>query len=703
MSGGTDIRVLIVSTAPAVTGELRDALSSDADAAFTIETADSARDAIVALRRLPSDVTLVYIGDGDAAAMDDLRLVASTTIDTALIAVTSNPDEVVAACAFAQGSQECLVRGTDDLSPARLARAIRNGLARSAHDSSRPLATLIELASDAILTMNRDLVITRFNRAAERLYGWKAGEVVGKPALILVPPEEHAEQTAFVNRVFAGESIDAFEISRTMRDGRKVIMSMSGSPIVDAIGDVLEACLIIRDVTEEVNARLRLAEQQHLFESSQAAGRIGSWAVDRMTGRMDWSLEQFHQLRRDPALGTATLDELLEMVHQDDREEVRNSFYGDASFSFEARFIPHPDDVRILRVRGEYIPREDGKPGRLLGITQDVTEERAELAARQSAEERLRRGFEEALIGMVIFDMDSKPVYVNNALCEIFGRTEDELLGHRFQEFTHPEDLGDDIPVIEALLSGGQKHHVREKRYIHADGHTIWAEVAVSLITNPDGSPLHMVGQIQDITERHELVEQLRQMADHDPLTGLLNRRAFGRELSAHLTRSERYGAPGGLLMFDLDNFKLHNDTHGHSAGDEMLIAIADGLRRRLRASDVTGRLGGDEFAVLLPNADAARARYVTQSLLNLIRIIAVRVRSATPRPAGDDDGADTPRAEVAVSASIGLLCLERQAVWTPEGALRAADEALYQAKRAGRNCIAEWAPEAESFIPASD
>ena len=359
---------------------------------------------------------------------------------------------------------------------------------------------------------------------------------------------------------------------------------------------------------------------------------------------------------------------------------MQSAFNQQEGFSFEARFIADPNDVRMLQVRGEYIPREDGSPGRLLGITQDVTEERAEQVARLRVEEQLRRSFEEAIIGMVILDMDSIPLYVNNALCEILGLTEAEVLGHNFHEFTHPEDLGDDVPVIEALLSGAQKHHVREKRYVHADGHTIWAEVAVSLTTNPDGSPLHMVGQIQDITERHALVEQLRQMADHDPLTGLLNRRAFGRELSAHLARTERYGATGALLMFDLDNFKLHNDTHGHSAGDDLLVALADGLRRRLRASDVTGRLGGDEFATLVPNADAAHARLVGESLLAHIR---------------ESDGD--------VTASIGLVCFERLAALSPEAALRAADEALYEAKRMGRNCVAEWAPTTESFIPASD
>jgi diguanylate cyclase (GGDEF)-like protein/PAS domain S-box-containing protein len=688
LSAEADIRVLLVSTSPVLIDELRGALTAGSSEEFHLDVAGNARDAIVALRRLPSEVTLVDVRSGDMAGLQELQLVSSTTADTALIAITSGPSETVAAAAFERGAQDCLVVGTEDLAPPRLARALRNALARSAHDGSRPLATLIELSTDAIVTMNRDRVITRFNGAAERLYGWRAGEILGKPAALLVPPSEHPAQLAFADRVLAGESVEPVEISRTMRDGRHVIMSMAGSPIVDAIGNVLEACLIIRDVTEEVTARLRLAEQRHLFESSQAAGHVGSWAVDTMTGRIEWSAEHFRLLKRDPALGPATIDQLLDLVHPDDREAVRRSFDNPGSFTFEARLVADPKDVRVLRVRGEYLPRENGERGRLLGITQDVTEERAEQAARRLAEEQLQRTFDEALTGMVILDMDIKAMRVNNALCEVFGRRREELLGRRLDDLAHPDDLGDSDIVKDVLLAGTQKHHVREKRYLHADGHTIWAEVAVSLISDPDGSPSHFVGQIQDITERRAHVEQLRHMADHDPLTGLLNRRGFGRELSAHIARAQRYGVSGALLMLDLDNFKQHNDAHGHGAGDQLLVALADGLRGRLRATDVTGRLGGDEFAALLPQADDLRAKAVTHSLLEHIRGIS---------------GGAVPIGGEVVTASVGMVCLQRLDALTPESVMRAADQAMYDAKRQGRNRFAEWLPAPEGVSPASD
>ncbi|MGH2862809.1 MAG: sensor domain-containing diguanylate cyclase [Solirubrobacteraceae bacterium] len=677
-----------MSTTAELVAELRDALTASCGGGFQLEIVADARDAIVALRRLPSEVTLVDIGSGDTAGLHELQLVGSTTADTALIAISSNASASVAATSFERGVQDCLVSGTDDLAPARLARALRNALARSAHDGSRPLATLVELSSDAILTMNRDRLITRFNGAAEDLYGRRAGEVLGKSARMLVPDGDQRTEVVFVDRVLAGESVEAFEVARTMRDGRQVIMSVAGSPIVDAFGDVLEACLIIRDVTEEVNARLRVLEQQHLLESSQAAGHIGSWAVDHLTGRMDWSAEHFRLLKRDPALGPATIEELLDAVHPDDRELVQSSFTRTASFSFEARLVADPQDVRTLSVRGEYLPRGDGEPGRLLGITQDVTVERAEQQARHRAEEQLRRSFDDALIGMAILDMQMRPLQVNNALCDIFGLTRSELLVRSFQELTHPEDRGDDGPVMAALLSGLQKHHVREKRYVHADGHTIWAEVAVSLITAPDGSPLHLVAQIQNIGERRAHLEQLRHMADHDPLTSLLNRRSFSRELSAHIARSQRYGVSGALLMLDLDNFKQHNDTHGHGAGDQLLVELAEGLRGRLRASDVTGRLGGDEFAALLPHADRARANTVAESLLEHMRGIVSGIPSKGNGP---------------VTASVGVVCLARLKVLTPEGVMRAADQAMYEAKRRGRDRCAEWLPTFDGFNPASD
>ncbi len=132
--------------------------------------------------------------------------------------------------------------------------------------------------------------------------------------------------------------------------------------------------------------------------------------------------------------------------------------------------------------------------------------------------------------------------------------------------------------------------------------------------------------------------------------------------------------------MFDLDNFKAHNDNFGHDAGDDLLSRLGEALKTRLRSSDVVGRLGGDEFAVLLPDADRDRAELATRGLLDEIREIT----------------ASSPTAAVSeITASIGMVSFERTGPVHVDTAKRYADAAMYLAKRRGRDQYAEWTPPA--------
>ncbi len=165
---------------------------------------------------------------------------------------------------------------------------------------------------------------------------------------------------------------------------------------------------------------------------------------------------------------------------------------------------------------------------------------------------------------------------------------------------------------------------------------------------------------------------KLLYMVDHDPLTGLLNRRAYERILSDHLARGERYGHEGAVLMLDLDEFKQVNDTLGHSAGDDLIVRVGRALAARLRTTDTVARLGGDEFAILLPKGDRADAEHVAGALLDTIR---------TERAARGPKGRARP-----VSASIGVAPLAGSQGIGAEEALISADLAMYDAKEAGRN-----------------
>jgi diguanylate cyclase (GGDEF)-like protein/PAS domain S-box-containing protein len=308
--------------------------------------------------------------------------------------------------------------------------------------------------------------------------------------------------------------------------------------------------------------------------------------------------------------------------------------------------------------------------------------ERAEQALAR-AEERLRTAFAEAPIGMAVVSPEGRFLQVNRALARISGHSEEDLLTlPHTGELTHPDDRHPDERAAAAMRAGEIRVYDVEKRYLHAAGHTVWVAVHTTLIRDEHGAPAYFLSQIEDITDRRRYQAELQHMADHDPLTGLLNRRAYEHRLEEHLARGERYGHAGAVLVLDLDNFKEVNDTLGHNAGDELIVRVASALATRLRESDTLARLGGDEFAILTPTGDRAEAEQLANSLLAVVR------REHAARGPG---GRERP-----ITASIGVAPLEDAQEISAEEALIDADLAMYDAKEAGRD---RW----ETYGGASD
>ncbi len=164
---------------------------------------------------------------------------------------------------------------------------------------------------------------------------------------------------------------------------------------------------------------------------------------------------------------------------------------------------------------------------------------------------------------------------------------------------------------------------------------------------------------------------QLAQLVTQDSLTNVLNARAFADRLGQELERNRRYPRPLALIYLDLDDFKVINDTHGHQTGDAVLRLVADAMRTSVRIADVVGRLGGDEFAVLMPETDAALADAAAKRLVASLR----NVFKGTPN----------------VTASIGVVaCTATEA--STDDLLRRADQAMYDAKRAGKDRVVQVA-----------
>jgi diguanylate cyclase (GGDEF)-like protein/PAS domain S-box-containing protein len=324
-------------------------------------------------------------------------------------------------------------------------------------------------------------------------------------------------------------------------------------------------------------------------------------------------------------------------------------------------------DVGPLRLHssGEH-EGDAGVAGGVAVVLDITTRRRADLLAAEPRADDFEVVFERAPIGTGLLDSDGRWLLVNRALCDITGYTADELVGKRFDGIMHPEDVANDLDQRRQLLAGEVPAFQIEKRCFDASGETVSAILSMSLVRDRGGAPLHYIAQLQDISERKRLEEHLRHLADHDPLTGLRNRRLFEHDLKLQVARSQRYGEVAGLMVLDLDAFKQVNDSHGHDVGDETLKAVARALSRRLRETDLVARLGGDEFAVLLPHIDGDGLAVVAAGL--------TRVIPACSIVAGDD--------VLHPHVSVGVTLIDGS-TRSAELALIAADRAMYAAKRA--------------------
>jgi diguanylate cyclase (GGDEF)-like protein/PAS domain S-box-containing protein len=270
--------------------------------------------------------------------------------------------------------------------------------------------------------------------------------------------------------------------------------------------------------------------------------------------------------------------------------------------------------------------------------------------------------------------LDNTMHYVSPACLRILGWTQEEMTGVGPGNFV----LAEDVPLIEAasrrLLDPEVENSPATVRMRRKDGSLVWMEMNARAIRDPaTGEASEVVVVMRDITEYKAMEEKLVDQALSDSLTGLANRRAFDQALLREWELTLRDGSDISLLLLDIDHFKRFNDSYGHQAGDDCLCAIAAAVKEGVRSTDIAARYGGEEIAVILRPMSAADALVVAEKLR--ARIEALRL----------------PLEEGWVTASIGVataLARHGGSVRMPESLLLAADKALYQAKREGRNRV---------------
>ncbi|VVC77202.1 Cyclic di-GMP phosphodiesterase Gmr [Aquicella siphonis] len=300
----------------------------------------------------------------------------------------------------------------------------------------------------------------------------------------------------------------------------------------------------------------------------------------------------------------------------------------------------------------------------------DITEQKKVEKALQISEEQFRNAMDIAPIGMAIVALDGQFIEVNHSLCQIVGYPKNELEKKSFQQITYPDDLSTDLVRLKQLTEGKIQSYHLDKRYIRKDGKIIWVQLTVSLQRDSlTHDPLFFISQVEDITERKLMEDKIRQLAYHDSLTRLPNRRMLIDRLNHAIALAKRHHHILAVMFLDLDKFKHINDTLGHDIGDELLKAVAVRLSLSLRKEDTIARLSGDEFVIVLNEINnALDAESVARKILDKMRQPFLIMGH-----------------ELQSGISIGIAIFPQDGNDTIE-LLKHADSAMYASKESGTN-----------------
>lgn len=322
---------------------------------------------------------------------------------------------------------------------------------------------------------------------------------------------------------------------------------------------------------------------------------------------------------------------------------------------------------RFLSISGDPVFDSAGVFKGYHGVGSDITlRRRSEQALREGAQEL--RLFAENIPAMTAsWDESLKCRFANRLFMDFFGLTDTVIIGKRMRDILGEEVHRETEGHFAQVLAGYPVTYeaVRLKR-----GEPRYMEIRLFPNVNDQGRVLGCLSVTTDITE-HKLTEKrIQQVAHHDSLTGLPNRLLLDDRLQQAISLARRNSRAIGLLYLDLDKFKPVNDSLGHAAGDELLVAVAARLRRQLRESDTVARVGGDEFVVIVLDIPG---RQVAEMIAAKIAAVL-----SAPFPIGD------PQRPVEIGASIGIALYPEDAV-DAQGLLKAADAAMYRAKQAAR------------------
>ena len=342
---------------------------------------ETEQDFLAALQN-PHDIILSDYSMPQFSGFRALELLRSSGQDVPFILISGTVGEELAVQAMRDGATDYLLK--DRL--ARLPSAVRRALSETQVRAERNqalaaqarLAAIVTSSEDAIIGKTLDGIITSWNGGAERLFGYTASEAVGQPLLMLFPPERLDEEAEILARVASGQSVRHFETVRVRKDGRRIDVSITLSPIVDRDGRIIGASKIARDITERNRAEEAVRTSNARTAFALQSADVGIWDWDHITGALQWSETMEHHYGLSAGSFGGTIEAFSERIHPDDRQSlvdtIGKAVATGSDFSAKHRAVWPDGTVRWLTGAGRILLDENRQPVRGVGISQDVTE-----------------------------------------------------------------------------------------------------------------------------------------------------------------------------------------------------------------------------------------------------------------------------------------------------------------------------------------
>lgn len=444
-------------------------------------------------------------------------------------------------------------------------------------------------------------------------------------------------------------------------------------------------CCISTDITERKRVEKALRRSEERLRRAQELARMGSWEWEIPENTLWWSDEIYRLFGLKPGEFGATYEAFLKSVHPDDREFVKRSveqaFHHNKPYSIDHRIVRPDGTVRIVHEEAELLTDLQGRPHRMIGTVQDLTEQKtAEFEQR-----KLSAVLEHSVNLLFITDRNGAIQYVNPTFEQVTGFTKEEVIGQTPRVLSSGEATNALYQELwNTILSGKTWRSTLKNR--KRNGTYYWANSVITPIRDEKGQITHFLAVQEDVTEKMMNEERLNYLSVHDELTGLMNRSRFIEEADAWMLEAGPKGVTAALSIIDMDQFKLLNDTFGHGAGDEYLRRLGKVLKDLLEreygeepaafdSRPLLSRLSGDEYAVFFPGVTGEKAMYLVE-----------RIRAAV-------EGFYFTEASSTLTVSAGVAFYPDHGFHMKE-LLSKADAAMYRAKELGRNRTHAYRPE---------